>query len=110
LVADDVSRHDFGVLAFIWPGLTLLTLVFLYAVYAVIDGALASWGAIAGVHEGTTMALARADARREAVVGEANSIGTTALRARLLSQVTPEARRVLREGSPFTSPARSSAS
>jgi hypothetical protein len=30
------------------------------------------------------MALARADARREAVVSEANSIGTTALRARLL--------------------------
>jgi uncharacterized membrane protein HdeD (DUF308 family) len=31
----------FGILAFIWPGLTLLTLIFLFGFYAVINGALA---------------------------------------------------------------------
>jgi uncharacterized membrane protein HdeD (DUF308 family) len=48
-----IAAIAFGVLAFIWPGLTLLTLVFLYAAYAVIDGVLALWGAITGGHEGT---------------------------------------------------------
>jgi len=31
----------FGVLAFMWPGLTLLTLVFLFGIYAVVNGVLA---------------------------------------------------------------------
>jgi hypothetical protein len=44
------------------------------------------------------MALARADARREAVVSEANAIGTTALRARLLpSPHNSEILKLLRE-------------
>ncbi len=30
----------FGVLAFVWPGLTLLTMVFLFGVYALVDGVL----------------------------------------------------------------------
>src|SRR5262245_30936470 len=37
----------FGVLAFIWPGLTLLTLTFMWGFYAIADGALALWAAIA---------------------------------------------------------------
>src|SRR3954469_9670811 len=38
----------FGVLTFVWPGVTLLTLVLLYGAYALIDGMLAIWAAITG--------------------------------------------------------------
>jgi uncharacterized membrane protein HdeD (DUF308 family) len=38
----------FGVLAFFWPGLTLLTLVLFYGAYALVDGALAIVAAITG--------------------------------------------------------------
>jgi uncharacterized membrane protein HdeD (DUF308 family) len=38
----------FGVLTFIWPGVTLLTLVLLYGAYALVDGAIAIWAAIVG--------------------------------------------------------------
>jgi uncharacterized membrane protein HdeD (DUF308 family) len=38
----------FGVLTFIWPGVTLLTLVLFYGAYALIDGAIAIWAAIVG--------------------------------------------------------------
>jgi uncharacterized membrane protein HdeD (DUF308 family) len=38
----------FGVLAFIWPGLTLLTLVLLYGAYALVDGLLALASAVTG--------------------------------------------------------------
>lgn len=38
----------FGVLAFAWPALTLLTLVFLYGAYALIDGIVALVAAISG--------------------------------------------------------------
>jgi uncharacterized membrane protein HdeD (DUF308 family) len=38
----------FGVLAFIWPGLTLITLVVVYGVYAIIDGLLALISAVIG--------------------------------------------------------------
>ncbi len=31
----------FGVLAFVWPGITLLTLVLLYGAFALVDGVLA---------------------------------------------------------------------
>jgi uncharacterized membrane protein HdeD (DUF308 family) len=30
----------FGILAFVWPGLTLLSLVLLYGAYALVDGVL----------------------------------------------------------------------
>src|SRR5690348_18448086 len=40
----------FGVLAFIWPGMTLLTLVLFYGAYALVDGALAIGEAVAGPH------------------------------------------------------------
>jgi uncharacterized membrane protein HdeD (DUF308 family) len=36
----------FGVLTFIWPGVTLLTLVLLYGAYAFVDGVLAVWAAL----------------------------------------------------------------
>jgi uncharacterized membrane protein HdeD (DUF308 family) len=38
----------FGILAFIMPGITLLTLVLLYAAYALVDGVFALWAAIMG--------------------------------------------------------------
>lgn len=38
----------FGVLAFIWPGITLLTLVFLYGAFALLDGGLSLVAAIRG--------------------------------------------------------------
>lgn len=38
----------FGVLTFVWPGVTLLTLVLLYGAFALIDGGLALWAAVAG--------------------------------------------------------------
>jgi len=38
----------FGVLAFVWPGLTLLTLTLMWGFYAIADGVLALWAAIAG--------------------------------------------------------------
>ena len=33
----------FGILAFIWPAITLLTLVVMFGVYAIVDGLLAAW-------------------------------------------------------------------
>jgi uncharacterized membrane protein HdeD (DUF308 family) len=38
----------FGVLAFIWPGLTLITLTYLWGIYALADGIFALWAAISG--------------------------------------------------------------
>jgi uncharacterized membrane protein HdeD (DUF308 family) len=38
----------FGVLSFVWPGLTLLALVTLYGLYAIADGAVALYAALAG--------------------------------------------------------------
>src|SRR5215475_4498227 len=38
----------FGVLAFMWPGLTLLTLVLLYGAYALVDGVIALVAAFTG--------------------------------------------------------------
>jgi uncharacterized membrane protein HdeD (DUF308 family) len=38
----------FGLLTFAWPGITLLTLVLFYGIFALIDGALALWAAIVG--------------------------------------------------------------
>jgi uncharacterized membrane protein HdeD (DUF308 family) len=38
----------FGILAFVWPGITLVTLVLLYGAFAFVDGVFALWAGIAG--------------------------------------------------------------
>jgi uncharacterized membrane protein HdeD (DUF308 family) len=38
----------FGVLTFVWPGVTLVTLILLYGAFAFVDGVLALWAGIAG--------------------------------------------------------------
>lgn len=43
-----IAAVIFGVLTFAWPGVTLITLVLLYGAYALADGVLALWAAIAG--------------------------------------------------------------
>jgi uncharacterized membrane protein HdeD (DUF308 family) len=41
------SPLAFGTLAFAWPGLTLLSLTLLWGAYAMSDGVLALWAAVA---------------------------------------------------------------
>jgi uncharacterized membrane protein HdeD (DUF308 family) len=48
LLLRGIAAVVFGVLAFMWPVLTLLTLTFLWGAYAIVDGVLALWEAIAG--------------------------------------------------------------
>jgi uncharacterized membrane protein HdeD (DUF308 family) len=48
LLLRGVCAIAFGVVAFIWPGLSLLTLVLLYGAYALADGAFAIGAALAG--------------------------------------------------------------
>src|SRR5215207_2457328 len=43
-----IAAIVFGVLAFAWPGLTLLTLVLFWVVYALVDGVLALAAAVMG--------------------------------------------------------------
>jgi len=47
LLLRGVAAIAFGILAFFWPGLTLLTLILLWGIYALADGLLALWAAIA---------------------------------------------------------------
>jgi uncharacterized membrane protein HdeD (DUF308 family) len=47
LLLRGVAAIAFGILAFFWPGLTLLTLTLLWGTYALADGLLALWAAIA---------------------------------------------------------------
>jgi uncharacterized membrane protein HdeD (DUF308 family) len=46
LLLRGIAAVAFGVLAFFWPGLTLLTLTLLWGAYALSDGILALWAAI----------------------------------------------------------------
>jgi len=48
LLLRGVCAIAFGVLAFVWPGATLLTLVLLYGAYALADGVLAIAAAVMG--------------------------------------------------------------
>jgi uncharacterized membrane protein HdeD (DUF308 family) len=48
LLLRGIAAIVFGVLAFIWPGITLLTLTLFWGAYALVDGALALWAAITG--------------------------------------------------------------
>lgn len=43
-----IAAIIFGVLAFAWPGITILTLVLFYGAFALVDGVSALWAAIAG--------------------------------------------------------------
>jgi uncharacterized membrane protein HdeD (DUF308 family) len=43
-----IAAIAFGVLAFFWPGITVLTLTLLWGAYAVSDGVFALWAAISG--------------------------------------------------------------
>jgi len=45
----------FGILAFVWPGLSLLTLVILFGVYALLDGFFALIAAVLGRHQSTPL-------------------------------------------------------
>ena len=47
LLLRGIAAIAFGVLTFFWPGLTLLVLIFLWGIYAIADGILALWAAIA---------------------------------------------------------------
>jgi uncharacterized membrane protein HdeD (DUF308 family) len=48
LLLKGIAAILFGVLAFVWPGVTLLTLVLLYGIFAVVDGVLSIAAAIMG--------------------------------------------------------------
>ena len=48
LLLRGITSVAFGCLAFFWPGLTLLTLTFLWGAYAASDGVLALWAAVSG--------------------------------------------------------------
>jgi uncharacterized membrane protein HdeD (DUF308 family) len=48
LLLRGIASIVFGVLAFLWPGLTLVALIFLWGAYAIADGGIALWAAISG--------------------------------------------------------------
>jgi uncharacterized membrane protein HdeD (DUF308 family) len=48
LLLRGIAAIVFGVLAFAWPGLTLVTLILIYGAYALVDGVLAVIAAITG--------------------------------------------------------------
>jgi uncharacterized membrane protein HdeD (DUF308 family) len=48
LLLRGIAAVIFGVLAFVWPGLTLVTLVLLYGAYALVDGVLSLIAAFTG--------------------------------------------------------------
>jgi len=43
-----IAAIIFGILAFVWPGITLLSLTLVFAAYAQVDGFCALWAAISG--------------------------------------------------------------
>ena len=47
LLLRGIAAIAFGALAFVWPGITLLALTLMWGFYAIADGALALWAAIA---------------------------------------------------------------
>lgn len=48
LLLRGIAAIAFGIMAFVWPGITLLTLTILWGAYALVDGAFALWSAITG--------------------------------------------------------------
>ena len=53
-----IAAIIFGVLAFIWPGITLVTLVLFYGAFTLVDGVLALAHAIMGGNVGSRWWLA----------------------------------------------------
>jgi uncharacterized membrane protein HdeD (DUF308 family) len=53
-----IAAIIFGILAFIWPGITLLTLILFYGAFALVDGVLALAHAIMGGNVGSRWWLA----------------------------------------------------
>lgn len=53
LLLRGLAAVGFGLLALFWPGLTLVSLTFLWGAYALADGILAIWAAISGQSAGT---------------------------------------------------------
>jgi len=51
LVLRGVAAILFGVAAFVWPGLTLLVLITLFAIYAIIDGVIAVITGLSHTHD-----------------------------------------------------------
>lgn len=43
-----VAAILFGIIAFLWPGITLISLTFVWGAFALVDGAIALWAAISG--------------------------------------------------------------
>jgi uncharacterized membrane protein HdeD (DUF308 family) len=48
LLLRGMAAIAFGVLALVWPGVTILTLTLLWGIYALFDGVLALWEAVSG--------------------------------------------------------------
>jgi uncharacterized membrane protein HdeD (DUF308 family) len=48
LLLRGMAAIAFGVLALAWPGVTILTLIWLWGIYALFDGVLALWEAVSG--------------------------------------------------------------
>jgi uncharacterized membrane protein HdeD (DUF308 family) len=45
LLLRGLAAIAFGVLAFLWPGITLVALTYLFGIYAIVDGVVAIWAA-----------------------------------------------------------------
>jgi len=64
-----VAAILFGVMAFVWPGLELLFLVFLFGAYALVDGVLALVGAIRSHESGNHRVLMALEGLTGVVLG-----------------------------------------
>jgi hypothetical protein len=64
LLLRGLAAIAFGVIAFFWPGVTLVALTYLWGVYAVVDGVIAIWAAFntSGADAGPPL-VARAERR-----------------------------------------------
>src|SRR5579863_3244758 len=45
LLLRGLAAIAFGVIAFLWPGITLVALTYLFGIYAIVDGVVAIWAA-----------------------------------------------------------------